>query len=129
MEAYIKDQGRYREKRRRRLKLRVDRSRARSSRSFDALFSDREFYTLFRMSRSTFERLVDLLRPEMGERLDPANMEGRKASGCAIVELRGRVGISLRVLAGAAYQDVAAAFHVSCTTVYEAFHQFIDGGT
>ena len=116
------------EKRRkgRRRSIRYLRSNARSSLNFGAVVTEEEFRGAFRMFRSTFARLVSVLRPHIGRKLPDTNIVGREAAGYAIVGLRERIAICLRLLAGASYHDIAMIFRVSHSTIYEVFHRFLD---
>ena len=116
------------EKRRkgRRRTVRYIRSDARSSLKFGEVVTDEEFRGAFRMLRSTFARLVSILKPHIGKTLTERNTVAREEAGYAIVGVRERVAISLRLLAGASYHDIAMIFRVSHSTIYDVFHRFLE---
>ena len=72
---------------------------------FDSGMTGTEFRLAYRMTRSSFDELFNLIRPH-------ANCK-RDEGGSGIISLRRRVAISFRILAGASYLDVAQSFGVS----------------
>lgn len=108
------------------MRIRLSRSRERARRDFDEGLSDEEFLSAYRMPRAAFERLVNLLRPHIAKKIHSKILSGREEAGFGVLGVRERVAMSLRILAGASYHDVAMVFHVSRSTIYENFYRLIE---
>lgn len=81
-----------------------------------SVYDDRGFRRAYRMTRGTFQRLLDLVRKD----LEP-NKEMGWRSGRLAVDADMRLGLTLRLLAGAFYLDVQVSFKIGCSTVYDVF--------
>ena len=77
-------------------------------------FYDNEFRLAFRMSRSTFMKLVECLKHDLVK--DEA-MGRLSSDGCISAQVR--VGIVLRLFSGAGVADMMLLFHVSDSSVYQ----------
>ena len=77
------------------------------------LFDD-EFKYSFRMNRESFMQLVHALLPSLAKNDDM----GRRSSD-GTVEPQVRLGVALRLLAGASVADMMILFHIGRSTVYE----------
>jgi hypothetical protein len=108
---------RKREVRRRRRKFRTMRLNILQATSH---FLDFEFKTCFRMDRTNFESLLRTL--EGGLQCD--HEMARRSSGAEISPST-RLGIALRMLAGASYIDVFFAFKVSPAAAYANTHRVV----
>ena len=111
---------------RRRMKLRFERSKERSRRRFDDGVTESEFCSAYLMSPAKFEKLTEILQPYLGEKLHENNRKGREKAGCSVVRLREKIALSLRILAGASHQDIARVFNTSKATLYSIFGDFIE---
>jgi hypothetical protein len=66
--------------------------------------SDREFKMMFRLSRSAFDNLLEMLYSNYS---DPDDMRAKASSGSNII-LRTRLAVTLRWLAGGNYLDIVS---------------------
>ena len=105
--------------------IRRARSERRAFHYFGAIFVDEAFRRTYRMSRSSFEKLVSLMGPFLKNRSLPNATKGRAINGDAILTVREKVAISLRVLAGASYLDICSSYSIARSTVYSTFHRFL----
>jgi hypothetical protein len=71
--------------------------------------SDREFKMMFRLSRSAFDNLLEMLYSNYS---DPDDMRAKASSGSNII-LRTRLAVTLRWLAGGNYLDICFAFGIA----------------
>jgi hypothetical protein len=78
--------------------------------------SEVEFTRAFRMSPDCFGKLLLLLRV----RLERDERQGYRTSG-GVVEPAVRLGLTLRILAGASYLDMMHKFRVAKSTVFDIF--------
>jgi hypothetical protein len=78
--------------------------------------SEVEFTRAFRMSPDCFGKLLLVLRV----RLERDERQGCRSSG-GIFEPAVRLGLTLRILAGASYLDMMLTFRVAKSTVFELF--------
>jgi DDE superfamily endonuclease len=78
--------------------------------------SEVEFTRAFRMSPDCFGKLLSVLRV----RLERDEMQGYRSSG-GVVEPAVRLGMTLRILAGASYLDMMLTFRVAKSTVFAIF--------
>jgi hypothetical protein len=78
--------------------------------------SEVEFTRAFRMSPDCFRTLLLLLRV----RLERDERQGYRSSG-GVVEPAVRIGLTLRILAGASYLDMMLTFRVAKSTVFNIF--------
>lgn len=80
-------------------------------------FKEESFRKAFRMSRSSFYKLLALLQPL----LEKDNEMGMR-SGRRTVPADTRLGITLRLLTGAKYIDTMYTYRLESSTVYSIFH-------
>jgi DDE superfamily endonuclease len=90
----------------------------------DAVLLSREFDRTFRLSRICFEKLLNLIGSFLEPKLSGTTIEGRKRAGSSVLRAVDKVQLSLRILAGGSYLDLARIHSISSTTLYEAFAQF-----
>ena len=103
--------------------------------------SDKIFRRLFRMPRESFGTLCSRVKEKVGEEVfksaDWISNLGRSmrvsngVRGCALDPVGGllsgemKLGMTIRILAGASYLDLLMGYSVSSSTVFNAFHEGI----
>ena len=78
---------------------------------------DSQFRRMFRMTRPSFERLLELLTDHIGPRSEASIGKAVNSSG-SITTLRTALAVTLRWLAGASYLDLCFAFGVAIGSFY-----------
>jgi DDE superfamily endonuclease len=78
--------------------------------------SDLEFTRAFRMSPDCFGKILSILV----RRLERDEVQGLRSSG-GVVEPAVRLGVTLRILAGASYLDIMLTFRIAKSTVFDVF--------
>ena len=100
---------------------RADRSKDRTSiafRSVTARLTEKEYHSVFRMYRSDFYEMLELIRPNVTK-----NVEMGKRGGNETVLPDSRLAITLRMLACARYGDLTLLYCITQCTVYKVFHE------
>lgn len=84
-------------------------------------YTEAEFEGMFRMSVASLSTLTELMRSKL-ERSQEMGIRGSQGALSPAV----RLGMTLRLLSGSTYMDVAWVFQVGRSTVYSVFHSTID---
>ena len=79
------------------------------------------FKRQYRLDRSTFMELLSLITPDI-EHTDEGHLMGTRSSG-SIIEPLIMLAITLRMLAGGSYLDIAFGYNVHTDSVYKVFHK------
>lgn len=79
--------------------------------------SERDFRESFRIGKSGFNKLLELVRPDLERSTEMGALSGRNT-----ISAETRLALTLRLLAGASYVDIRLAFRIGRTTVYDVFH-------
>lgn len=89
--------------------------------------SDKDFQTMFRVSRSAFRLLVEHLRPFLS-RFNSEQREEELAAHLSgkCLQLEVRIGLFLRMMSGASHHDLGLAFGVGASTVYQVFKSVME---
>ena len=82
--------------------------------------SDAEFRRAFRVSKTSFQRLLNALSLALDRDVNQA----RRSSG-GEVESAVRLAVTLRMLAGGSYHDQMLSFNLGRSTVFQIFHDTI----
>ena len=116
--AVAAELARERERRRREERLRAaNRHRERAAKVAEMdLFSDEEFKRQYRMSRASFNALLELLKPLITKNEEMA----RRSSGSGICP-KARLALTLRWLAGGSYLDIAKAYGVDQANFFHKY--------
>lgn len=85
------------------------------------IYSDRIFKRAFRMDRDVFAKLLNLIREDITK-----NDEMGRRSKRPTIKPDVRMGVTLRMLAGASYLDLMTSYQISASAVYEIFHDTCD---
>lgn len=106
------------------------RSRALPRRTFTEItkhLSDRAFRDCFRMSRPSFDFLLDIVRRDISKFSDQEEMEEERShrSGNS-TQAQIILAVAIRMLAGGSTHDIALAFDIGFSTVYTYLHSVVD---
>ena len=100
--------------------------------AFSERISDTHFRRQFRMSRTLFTNLCNILSSAIGENSFRSEHGSYSTLNAASLQRRGglipgelKVAVSLHILAGGSYLDLAPLFDLSPAHIYSIFDQFI----
>ncbi len=86
---------------------------------------DAQFRRMFRMDRTAFHVLESKLESFIGERSDTSVRKARNSSGSHI-EMRTKLAVALRWLAGGSYLDICFAWGISKTSFYKIVWEILE---